>query len=134
MFFYTGDWWKDLSAAAPEVRGIWFDLLCRMHDDHRSGIVVGTRDELAALARCTRKQFDDFILINSRLKFADVTLGNNKVTGIVTVKNRRMFREAQVRASVARRVSKSRREEMKQKNGGNVTQKVRFSLDFIIHK
>ena len=52
-FFYR-DWLSDfaLSGCAAATRGIWFDLLCRMHDAD-SGMVSGTIAELARLARAT---------------------------------------------------------------------------------
>src|SRR5947209_6824115 len=53
--FYTGDWMKDqaVSRCAPATRGVWIDLLCGMHDDSRSGRLIGTADVLARLGRCS---------------------------------------------------------------------------------
>lgn len=56
---FTGDWLKDpaLSRCTPATRGVWIDLLCRMHESHRSGQTEGTTTEMARLARCTDREF-----------------------------------------------------------------------------
>ena len=49
MMFYTGDWMKDpaIRACGLAARGLWFDMLCLMHESpqrgrlvHRSGMAV----------------------------------------------------------------------------------------------
>lgn len=59
LALYTGDWLKDpaLSRCTPATRGIWIDLLCRMHESDRSGQTEGTTAEMARLARCSDREF-----------------------------------------------------------------------------
>lgn len=40
--FYTGDWLKDpgVRALSPLERGIWFDMLCFMHESERRGALL----------------------------------------------------------------------------------------------
>lgn len=55
MQFDVGKWLSDseLSSCLPATRGIWMDLLCRMHNLDRCGQVVGTCEQLARQCRCT---------------------------------------------------------------------------------
>lgn len=104
---YTGDWLKDaeLSLCTPATRGVWVDLLCRMHEASRSGELRGTHEQLAQSARCSTA---DLVLALTDLQTtgaADVTERN----GIVTVVNRRMSRAAKERKQAALRQSKKRR-------------------------
>jgi hypothetical protein len=54
MKFFYGDWLRDtsLSSCSPATRGVWMDLLCRMHDSQKWNI-SGTLEQLARMARCT---------------------------------------------------------------------------------
>jgi hypothetical protein len=111
--FYTGDWKKDQAVArcSPATRGVWFDLLCGMHDDSRSGKLCGTADELARIARCSAAEL---VLALNELRTtgaADVTERN----GTYTVVNRRMFRKAQERE--ANRLRQSRYRSQSGRNG-----------------
>ena len=91
MLFMVGDWLKDpaISACSPLARGVWMDLLCAMHENHRSGQITGTRDQLARLGRCTTRDLDHALADLQTSQAADVT----ERAGIVTVINRRMRRE-----------------------------------------
>jgi len=114
MTFYTGDWLKDpeLSLCAPATRGVWADLISRMHESGRVGSLSGTLDQLARLARCLPA---DVALAMTDLQTtgaADVTYERN---GVVTVVNRRMSREAKDREANALRQSRHR--ESKSSNG-----------------
>lgn len=84
FMFYTGDWLKDpaLSVCAPATRGIWIDLLSRMHENDRSGIVTGSVPGLAASCRCS----DD------ELRAALVDLVENQAA-LVTVENEGCVRD-----------------------------------------
>lgn len=44
MQFYTGDWMKDpaLRMCPPDVRGVWVDMLCLMHESPSRGILRAT--------------------------------------------------------------------------------------------
>src|SRR4051812_32125741 len=106
MQFYTGDWLRDpqLSMCQPATRGIWADLLAAMHQLDLQGVITGTREQLARVGRCSAVELghalDDLRATNA----ADVTDRN----GIVTVINRRMKREYNLRESIRLRVRKHR--------------------------
>lgn len=55
MQFDVNRWLADssLSSCLPATRGIWIDILCRMHNLDRCGQVTGTRESLARQCRCT---------------------------------------------------------------------------------
>ena len=92
---YTGDWLKDpaLSLCAPAARGVWIDLLCAMHEAGRSGELRGTLEQLARVARCSTADLTQALTEIQATEAADVTERN----GVVTVVNRRMYREAKER-------------------------------------
>jgi hypothetical protein len=52
--FYTGDWLKspELTSCSAATRGIWIDLLCRIHELDKDGSIVGTLRSLCRQARC----------------------------------------------------------------------------------
>lgn len=115
--FYPGDWLKDpaLSKCEPATRGIWIDAIAAMHENCRSGALVGTPGQLSRVLRCSEAAFmaavDDLHATNT----ADVTV----CRGIVTLVNRRMAEEAKLRENNRLRQTKHRR-------GGNVTKKSRL--------
>ncbi len=99
------DWFTpDISACAPETRGILFDWICQMHLDNRCGQITGTREALARLGRCSTVQVENALADLKHTKAAEVTERN----GIVTVINRRMKREYKARKHGAERVTRHR--------------------------
>lgn len=106
MQFDTGDWLKDpdLSLCTPATRGVWIDLISRMHESGRVGRLSGTIDQLCRLARCVPAELALALTDLQTTGTADVTERN----GVVTVTNRRMEREAKERAGNALRQSKHR--------------------------
>jgi hypothetical protein len=111
MLWYTGDWLKDpaVSVCSPATRGVWTDLLCAMHEADRSGLLRGTDDQLARLARCSTVE-----LVQARTDLqatgaADVTERN----GQVTIINRRMHREW-----LDRKANRDRQMRSRSKRGG----------------
>jgi len=85
--FFYGDWLRDtsLSSCTPATRGIWMDLLCRMHDAVCKWKVSGTVEQLARMARCTPP---DMITALTELCATDcalISVGNSDVTQNVTV-------------------------------------------------
>jgi hypothetical protein len=104
--FYPGDWMKDpqVSMLTPQARGIWFDLICAMHENGRSGNVSGTSDQLARISRSNTSEFDAALEEFIVTKVADVTFCNK----IVTVENRRMKRLYNELTSTKMRVKKYR--------------------------
>lgn len=66
--FYPGDWMsdKELRRCSHELKGIWIDLLCILHDSDEYGILRWTMDELAQAVGTTtskvKRLFDYGIL------------------------------------------------------------------------
>lgn len=125
--FYTGDWLKDpnLSLCSPATRGIFMDLLSAMHENDRSGRIVGTPHQLSRLARCTVEEMEAALLElheTATAEVSDVTFCN----GPVTVTNRRMRREWRERKSNAERVKRHRERDRNGEGDGGVTEKSRL--------
>src|SRR4051812_1773470 len=99
--FYTGDWLKDdaLTLCAPATRGVWIDLIARMHERDRSGELCGTADQLARAARCSTVEFVHAATELQTTCTADVSERN----GTFTIRNRRMYAESLERKSAADR-------------------------------
>lgn len=127
--FYVKDWLSDpqLQCVSASSRGIWIDALCFMWEAPERGKLTGTAEELAKLLRATNGDFTQFMEDLKRHNFADVTVtekpcGNpvendvelNKraekhadiasCNKIVTLTNRRMFREQNTRENTRLRV------------------------------
>lgn len=111
MKFDVGAWLKDpaISSCSEATRGIWFDLLCAMFELDQCGKLSNSFEVVARLGRTSvpklRKALAELVALNA----ADVTLCNSNVTII----NRKMRREFQVRKATRLRVAKMR----KNKNG-----------------
>lgn len=106
LAFYVGDWLKDpaVTLCLPATRGVWIDLLCVMHEQDRSGVITGTREQLARLSRCSTVELASALDDLKNTKTADVS----ERGGIVTLVNRRMKRERNKREQTRYRVSKHR--------------------------
>jgi hypothetical protein len=89
--FYPGDWMKDpqVSMLSAASRGVWFDLICAMHEAGRLGSLSATTDQFARIARCSTAEFVQALTDFQATGVANVTERNGKVT----VVNRRMKRE-----------------------------------------
>ena len=110
--FFVRVWKGDraVTALSPAARGIWFELLCNMHElDHR-GVITGTREVLARDGRCSDRQLNDALAEIKLFNVAEITERN----GLVTLVNRRMKKAAESRESGRKRVQRCRR-------NGNVT-------------
>jgi 5-methylcytosine-specific restriction endonuclease McrA len=101
MLFYPGDWIKDpaLSKCTPSTRGIWIDLLCAMHDSGRIGMISGTATELSRICRCGRAEISRAVTELKMSDTADVSIRGR----IITITNRRMYRESIDRVKAAER-------------------------------
>lgn len=75
------------------TRGIWVDILCYMWDQPVRGQVTGSADDLAKLGNCSAQEFTAFMDEAERYEFVTVTKANNKIT----LTNRRMFRDHNIR-------------------------------------
>lgn len=103
LLWYTGDWLKDphLSMCSPATRGIWMDALCMMHENGESGTITGTIIGLARACRCSPEELESAL---AELELSGVcppivrsnSGGSHKT---VTLVNRRMTREAEMRKS-----------------------------------
>lgn len=92
MQFFSGDWLKDpsVSKCSPVTRGIWIDFLCVMHESDRSGVITGTREQLASLCRCSVSEME-IALVD--LKETNAAIVEKLLFGEYRVTNRRMRRE-----------------------------------------
>lgn len=117
--FYPGDWLKDarLSMCSPASRGIWIDLMCAMHELDRSGVITGTREQLARACRCSAVELGAAIEELASTGAATVTERH----GVVTVVCRRMAREHKEKNDAKIRQARQR---AKRDSHGNVTSKV----------
>lgn len=117
--FYPGDYLKDpkLSMCLPSTRGIWMDLLCAMHENDQSGEVSGTTAQLARICRCVESEMADAIRDLSVTNSANVTNCN----GVVTIRCRRMWRDAEARKNGRLRTKKCRENSDKDESNKKVT-------------
>jgi hypothetical protein len=94
---YTGDWLKDpsLSKCSPSTRGIWFDAICAMHENGRSGRLTGSYEQLSRVCRCSPEEMESACAELGETGTAALRVTESN--GIVTLENRRMSREAKVR-------------------------------------
>ena len=95
MQFYVREWLSDpqLRQADPATRGIWIDLLCFMWDAPRRGIIQAEYSKLALMVAVKPEQLDFFIKEATELRFCDISVTDIALSQIVTITNRRMFRE-----------------------------------------
>jgi hypothetical protein len=100
-----------LTLLSTAGRAIWFDLLCRMWIQRsQRGIIRGTADQLARLARCTGSEMESFLREAEQQDLCEVTRDSN---GVVTLKDRGMLREEKVRKQTALRVAHHRQKTAK---------------------
>ena len=115
--FYVGDWIQDTRILTPSSRGIWADLLCFMWRAEERGQISGTYPQLARLLSASESEIKDALHELSVTKVADVTERNE----IVTITNRRMFREERERVLTRKRVKRFRNGEVKRDCNDDVT-------------
>jgi hypothetical protein len=115
MQWFTNDWMGDpaVTRCSPVTRGIWFDFLNVMHQLGRTGVLSGTREQLARFGRCSAAELGRAL---DELKQHDAGLVTEE-NGVVTVVNRRMLKEAERRKSDAERQKRHR----SRADGGGVT-------------
>lgn len=122
--WYIGDWKKDaaLSMCSISTRGFWFEILGAMHELNRCGIISGTVQQLARIARCLPEEAADAINELDQTGAANVT----QKDGVFTLINRRMHREFKEREGAKIRMEKMRKKTNLLQNVtesyGNVTQ------------
>lgn len=92
--FYWGDWMNDtaLQSASTVSRGVWINMLCRMWFAPIRGELKGTRE---ALARLCNANETEMITLENDVKTHDFAeMITDDVTGMITLRNRRMYRKA----------------------------------------
>lgn len=133
--FYPGDWRRDtqVQMADMKVRGVWFEMLCCMWDSPERGKLEGKVDSLVRLLGCPTDTLIDSLNEIYMLKIGQVSAVNGnqenvtfplRVTDgnvLVTIINRRMFREEKDRNNTRNRVQKFRERQEKRKCNGSVT-------------
>jgi len=91
---YTGDWKKDpqLAICSVTTRGIWFELICCMHDSG-VGSLTATSEQFARLARCTVAEMEVAITELSTTGAGDIQLN---LDGSKTIGCRRLMRKEHI--------------------------------------
>lgn len=110
--FYIGDWMKDpkLSMCSPASRGVWIDLICAMHELDRSGEISGAPIQLARICRCSVDELSAALGELQNTGAADIDITDTTVT----ITNRRMARESEVRDG-----GRVRQARLREKGGGD---------------
>lgn len=93
-----------VTALSPLARGIYRELLDSIHELDHSGVITGTREELARHGRCPVVELIQTI---EELKKHD-TCGVTERNGVVTLVNRRLQRECEQREKCRKRVEQLR--------------------------
>ncbi len=87
-------WRLDTEMLTPAARGIYRDILGCIHLHDRSGVITGTREELARAGRCqSAVQVESTLEELAKYRVCNISERN----GCVTLVNRRMKRAAQAR-------------------------------------
>jgi hypothetical protein len=100
-----------LTRLSTASRAIWFDLLNRMWMQRdQSGVISGTADQLARLARCTGSEIEGFLKEAEQHALCELSRDSN---GIVTLKNSRLVDDENIRKQTALRVARHRQKTAK---------------------
>lgn len=102
--WYPNDYLRDTRVLSLPSRGAWADMLNYMWYSEDRGVLTGTHEQFARMLSCSVQEIENVILELSVTKIANVTNCN----GVVTVMNRRMYREDKERKSTRLRVQKFR--------------------------
>lgn len=117
FLFYVGDWLRDseLQTASAPTRGIWINALAHMWGSRDRGKLTGSKTTLARLLNCTIKEMSRFLEEAEALEFCEISQDPN---GILTVINRRMYREEKERA-LGRKRARRHYNKKRQSQGSN---------------
>lgn len=107
MEFDVPAWRSDaqLGLCKPATRGIWMDAITAMHDNGESGELVGSLEQLAKLCRCNQAEMQLALDELQGTSTAHVSI----CYGIVTLRNRRMWRKAKQREQARLRMQAARK-------------------------
>ena len=91
---YVGDWLKDpqLSLCSPATRGVWIDLICRLHELGQGGKITANAQQLARLCRSSDADIHAALKDLQTTDAAEVS----ERDGIYTVVCRRMRKVAEI--------------------------------------
>ena len=130
--FFWGDWLNDveLQSTCASTRGIWMNALARMWFSAIRGELIASPQKFTEILNCTLKEFKIFLMEVQRYKFCDVIIennvtqnvtqknvtrnadvrkSNNASNGIVTLRNRRMYKQEKARNITRLRVQRYRK-------------------------
>lgn len=96
--FYWNDWLSDvqLQQASACAKGVWINALCRMWYNNPRGELHGSKESLIKLCICNQDEFETFLKDAKALGFCEVSQDSNS---ILTIQNRRMYREEKKKES-----------------------------------
>lgn len=108
--FYWNDYYRDTRVLSPAARGIWMDILCRLHESGRRGEMTLPLSAWISWCSCPQDVLEaafreiagtevGIIRVNQTDLFASVPFGPLDVPLYVTVVSRRMVREEKYRES-----------------------------------
>ncbi len=102
---YVGDWLKDpkLSLCSPATRGVWIDMICRLHELDQGGKITANAQQLARLCRCSDVEVQEAIIELRTTDSAEVY----ERDGIYTVVCKRMRKASEISAKRKQAGSKS---------------------------
>ncbi len=106
--FYWNDYYRDTRLLSVSARGVWMDMLCRVHESKTRGEITLTLDEWTRWCACGQVEFLSAV---SEIKRHDLgtihersvpnskteNSGSGKSNVEITVINRRMSREEEYR-------------------------------------
>jgi len=95
--FYWADWLRDhqLQQTSPLVRGIWANVLAHAWFADERGRVTGSMASLARLGNCSVDEFEVFLEEAGLYGFCDMSRAVTNGHEIITITNRRQYREWQ---------------------------------------
>lgn len=130
---FTGDWLKDpcVRMLSTSARGIWWDLICIMHESGRSGVIAGTADMLSRAVGCPTSEMNGAINEFQVCRTCAVETDDNN--GVVTLTCRRMAREARERELAANRQERHRERKSAEPEKPAVTPEVTAVSRPILH-
>ena len=100
---YPADWIKDTRGLTLEAKGAWFDLICYMWIQGRTGEITDDIDGFARMLSCQVKDAEFALNLLERKKVCDVVRSPN---GEITITNRRMKKESSISETRAKNGSK----------------------------
>jgi len=117
MQFYVKDWLSDeaVGASTLQTQGLWMRILCLLFLSTTRGELTRTHEEWCRMTGCSRRQFDEFLTEARALLFC---YEYEKVTGVIMIRSRRMWRDDKARRDNALRQA-TYREKQKGKGAGH---------------